>query len=371
MTNYFCIWPNWIGTGFTNQMFFIVTAILKAHKEKIPLVIFERFRVQPLTENFVPLKDVVDLNYLNEIIAPYNVHVLDKYDTTLSLISAKYGTNDIKINITEEIRSAYLKNNHLFIPKDVYLNNIKGDPVIGQPKKLFLTYKINEFVFTEIFEEHNRPDISIDITFFHQFHGYTECLNIDAYDADLFKKLLKSIKFTNIFNNISDNCLLIDKNHNYVLNNFHNEKKVLNVIHVRLEKDWTPNLSHGNNMTENDYITILEDKYIDIIKRHFAKNSNILVVTYDRNNRVIRFLQDNNYDFYTTKKDIFDGREPHALIDLLVGENCNGCFVGNWNYDTNTGSTFSFMLDQRIKEPVKRILIDHLNIRSPEVIIQG
>lgn len=368
MTNFFCIWPNWIGTGFTNQMFFVVTAILKAHKSKIPLVIFERFRVQPLTEKFIPLKDVIDLNHLNEIIAPYNVSVLDKYDTTLSLVSAKYGTNDVKINITEEIRSSYLKDNHLFIPKDVYLNNIKGDPVLGQPKKLFITYKINEFVFTEIFDEHNRNDISVNLTFFHQFQGWGQ-VDMSVYDPELFKKILKAIKFTNIFNNISENCLLIDKNHKYVINNFRNNEKLLNVLHLRLEKDWTPNLSHGNRMTEADYIAILEDKYIDIIKTHFSKNANILVLTYDRNNRVIKYLQDNDYNFYTTKKDIFDGREPHALIDLLVGENCNGCFVGNWNYDTNTGSTFSFMLDQRIKHPVKRILIDSFNIKSPEVIM--
>jgi hypothetical protein len=368
MSSFFCIWPNWFGTGFTNQVFFIISAILKAHKSKIPLVIFERFRVQPLTENFVPLKDVVDLNHLNEIIAPYNVCVLDKYGTNLSLVAAKYGTTDIKINITEEIRDAYLENNRLFIPKDVYLNDIKGDPVFGQPKKLFLTYKINEFVFTEIYDEHNRSDISIDITFFHQFHGWGQ-VDIPTYDEDLFKKLIKAIKFTNIFNNISDHCLLIDKNDKYVLNNLHNNEKMLNVIHLRLENDWIPNLSQINNMTEKDYLAFLEDKYIDVINKHFSKNSNILVLTYDRNNRVVKYLQDNNYDFYTTKKNIFDGREPHAVIDLLVGEKCNGCFIGNWNRDNNLGSTFSYMLDQRIDPSVKRVLIDAHKIKTDELVI--
>lgn len=369
MTKVFCVWPNWFGTGLSNQLFFITSAILKAHKSKIPLVIFEKFRLEACTHDLCPLKDIIDLNHLNEIAAPYNVSVLDKHDINVSLISVKYGTTDVKINITEEIRKEYFENNNLLIPKSVYLNNIKGDPAFGQPKKLFLTYKINEFVFTEIFDEHNRNDISIGVSqAFYQFNGWGE-VDIPAYDAELFKKIIKSIKFTNIFNNISENCLLIDKNHKYILNNLHNNEKELNVLHLRLEKDWTPNLSKINNMSENEYIAFLEDKYIDLIQKYFSKNGNILVLTYDRNNRVIKFLEDNNYDFYTTKKNIFHGREPHAIIDLLVGEKCSGCFIGTWNYATNHGSTFSFVLDQRMAPSVKRVLFDTYDVKTPEVII--
>lgn len=368
MRNFLCIWPNWFGTGLTNQMFFIVTAILRAHKEKIPLVIFERFRLHPCTENFCPLKEVIDLNLLNEIASKYGVCLLDKYGTTLSLVSVKYGTNDMKINITEEISKEYLQNNKLFIPKTVYLNNIKGDPVPGQAKKIFVTYKINDFIFTETFQEHLRPDISIDLTFFEQFNGWSS-VDINTYDHVLFDEILNSIRFTNFYNNISDYPLMIDKNDKYIVGDFNDDKKDINVIHVRLENDWTHNLSKNNNMTEKEFIDFAENVYINLIKIHFSKNSKIIVLTYDRNNNVIKFLKENGYDFYTTKKDIFSNREPHAIIDLLVGEKCSGCFIGNWNYNNNTGSTFSYTLHKRINPNVKRVLIDVQNIKNSDITV--
>jgi hypothetical protein len=366
MSNFLCIWPNWFGTGLSNQLFLIIAAIIRAHKEKIPLVIFERFRTQPCTEMFVPLKDVIDLNHLNQIISKYNVSVLDKYGTNLSLVSVKYGTNDLKINITEEISKDYLKENKLFIPKSVYLNNIKGDPVLGQPKKIFITYKINEFVFTETFDEHHRPDISIDLTFYQQFRGL-ECVDVSTYDPIIFNNLLKSIKFTNLYNNISNSNLLIDKNDKYIINNFHNDEKELNVIHLRLENDWTHNLSKINEMTEKEFIENLENIYIELIKKFFSKNSRILVLTYDRHNNVIKFLKDNDYEFYTSKKNIFDGREQHAIIDLLIGERCNGYFIANWNYNNNDGSTFSYVLSQRMNKNVKILSVDNNNIKAHNI----
>lgn len=368
MPNFLCISPNWFGTGLSNQLFFIISAIIKAHKSKTPLVIFDRFRLQPCSDQVCPIKDIIDLNHLNEVIAPYNVSVLDSYDLKLELISVKYGTMETKINITEDITNKYLTANKLHIPKDLYLNNVKGDPVFGQQKKLFITYKINEFVFTESYDEHNRPDISVDLTHFNQFPNWRDA-DINTHDPEMFKALLKIIKFTNLYNNMSEHCMLIDKNDNYVLNDLHKSKKELNVIHLRLESDMTYNMSVHNKMDEKDYIAALEDKYIDLIKKHFSPSSLVLVLSYDGNNRVVKYLKENYYDVYMTKKNIFHGREPHAIIDLLVGEKCSGCFIGNWKHETNTGSTFSYVLDQRMKPSVKRVFLDIYDIKAPEVIV--
>lgn len=369
MANFWCISPNWYGTGLSNQLFFIITAIIKAHKQKIPLVIFDKFRLQPCSDKLCPLKDIIDLNFLNEISTKYNVSVLDGYGAKLSLVSAKYGTTDVKINITEEIRNSYLQNNKLYIPKHVFLNNIKGDPIVGQQKKLFLTYKINEFVFTENFNEHLRDDILIELTHFHQFTSWHD-VDINTHDPEMFKSILKQIKFTNLFNNISEHCLLVDKNNKYVLNDLHKNINGLNVIHLRLESDMTYNMSVHNKMNEKDYITVLENKYIELIKTHFSKDCPVLVLSYDGNNRVVDYLKENGYDFYMTKKNILEGREPHAIIDLLVGEKCSGSFIGNWNHTANIGSTFSYVLDQRMHPSVKRIFIDIYDINAPEVVTE-
>lgn len=367
MANFLCININWFGTGLTNQMFFIAAAIIRAYTEKIPILIFEKFRLQPCTNMMCPIKDIIDLNYLNKLTSEYNIKVFDFIDTNLTLISVKYGTDDLKINITDEIIANYFTKNKLFIPKSVYLNNIKGDPVSGQCKKLYIKYKINEYLFTQIFDEHNRQDISIDLTYFQEFIGF-DSLKVNRYDPKIFNSILKSIRFTNLFNNMSEHCLLVDKNNEYVLNDFKNSLNKLNVIHIRLENDMTYNMSVHNKMVEKDYITALEDKYINLIKTHFSPEDNVLVLSYDSNNRVIKFMKENNYNIFMTKKNVFEGREPHAIIDLLVGEKCTGTLIGNWNHKNSTGSTFSYVLDQRIEPKLKRVFIDIYNISSSEVI---
>ena len=70
-----------------------------------------------------------------------------------------------------------------------------------------------------------------------------------------------------------------------------------------------------------------------MIEKYFSKNDIIFVLSYDLDNKVVKFLKENEYEFYYTKKNIFDGREKHAIIDLLVGQKCNNCFIGNWNFD--------------------------------------
>jgi len=368
MSNFWCVQPNWYGTGLSNQLFFAISAIIIAKKKKIPLIIFDEFRLQPCSDNTCPIKDIIDLNDLNKQIYEYNVFILDKCNVKLSILSVKYGTNTYKINITEEIKIKYMPSmNKLLIPKNVVLNDIKGDPITGYEKKLFITYKINEFVFTEIFNEYRKDDICIDLEKSYCFSNWNE-VDINSHNPIIFNKLLKSIKFTNIFNNISENCILINKNNEYEVNNFNESYKKLNVIHLRLENDMTYNMSVHNKLEEVTYIKMLEDKYIEAINKYLSKEDKLLVLGYNSNNRVIKYLKDNSYDYYITKKNIFNGREPHAIIDLLIGEKCNNVFIGNWNDKKNIGSTFSYVLDQRIVPSAKRIFIDIYNITDNVII---
>ena len=138
---------------------------------------------------------------------------------------------------------------------------------------------------------------------------------------------------------------------------------------MRLEKDMTYNMSVHNNMDENEYIIKLEKKYIELITKYFNKNDIIYILSYDLNNNVIKYLKDNNYEFYSTKKNIFQYREPHAIIDLLLSTRCSGSFIGNWQHqkDSNMGSTFSYVIDISIINKVKKIFIDLYDIKKPEI----
>ena len=183
----------------------------------------------------------------------------------------------------------------------------------------------------------------------------------------MFDYLLKSIRFNNRHVKYSENALLIDSKGEYnhlPLLNFENKK--INVIHLRVEKDMTGHMLSHNKMTQEEYDIELQNKYIELIKQYFSKNDIIFVLSYDLNNNVINYLKENDYEFYFTKKQIFDGREQHAIVDLLIGEKCNNYFIGNWNFAIRQGSTFSYFLYVR-NNADKSICGDMYDINNTEI----
>jgi hypothetical protein len=132
----------------------------------------------------------------------------------------------------------------------------------------------------------------------------------------------------------------------------------------------TGHMSSHNKMKQEEYDVNLQNKYIDLIKTNCSKDDIIFVLSYNLDNDVIHFLRENNYEFYISKKNIFNGREKHAIIDLLIGEKCNNVFIGNWDFTKSRGSTFSYFLYMR-NNAFKNIFIDMYNIKSDEIIKQN
>jgi len=87
-------------------------------------------------------------------------------------------------------------------------------------------------------------------------------------------------------------------------------------------------------------------------------------------NDVTKFLKENGYEFYVSKKNIFDGRERHAIVDLLIGQKCNNNFIGNWNFNNNNGSTFSYLLYKR-NHAINNIFIDMYDVKNCECVIEN
>jgi hypothetical protein len=84
-------------------------------------------------------------------------------------------------------------------------------------------------------------------------------------------------------------------------------------------------------------------------------------MTYSRNNNVIKYLQNNNYNYYIKQKNPALGRECNALQDLILARKMNNFFIGAG------GSTFSnFICNSTNKK--KTIMIDINNILKPETI---
>jgi hypothetical protein len=360
--------PSWLGTGLTNEIYFIVYGIIDCINNKKQIMVINNFRLEAMTNNFCPISDILDMHHLNILLNKYNVSVFDRHELSFNIDSIIYGIEDSTIDITKETLELYYTNNKLLIPSGTVLNNIKGDPLSGKTKKLYITYTINGNKVVEEYLEYINQDIIIDLqnpTNFLNWEQIDTCYINNKY---MFDYLLKNIKFNNRFVKYSENALCINSNNEYtIFNKIDLQNKKLNVIHLQVEKDVTGHMIKHNNMTQEEYDDYSQNKYIELIKQYFSKNDIIFLLSYVLNNSVVKYLKENDYEFYYTKKQIFEGREQHAIIDLLIGEKCNGNFIGNWNFDIHQGSTFSYFLYVR-NNASENIFIDMYNIRETENI---
>jgi hypothetical protein len=114
-------------------------------------------------------------------------------------------------------------------------------------------------------------------------------------------------------------------------------------------------------MEPHIFNNFIQQKYIRLINRFINKNMFTIIMTYSVNNNVIKFLKQNGYNYFISKKDISIGRECNALKDLLLAREMNNFFIGAG------GSTFTdFILNSTNKKKI--ILFDMNNITKPETI---
>jgi len=367
MSNIYFLEPSWIGTGLTNQIYFIIYGIIYCINNNKKYLVLNNFRLEPMTEKFCGISEILDIHYLNILLNKYDIIVFDKNRLNFNIESITYGLDDKIINITDEILKQYYVNNKLQISAGTLLNDIKGDPYPGEAKKLVINYKLNNTYISEEHSEYIHNDIIINLQNPENILNWSQIDECYVQNKKLFEYLLKNIKFNNRFVKYSDNALLIDSNNEYTHLPLIDLNRKINVLHLRVEKDMTGHMLIHNKMTREEYDINLQNKYIELIKKYLSKEDIILILSYDLSNNVINFLRDNGYEFYISKKNIFDGREKHAITDLLIGEKCNNNFIGNWNFNINQGSTFSYYLYLKNKA-LKNIFIDMYNIKFPEVI---
>lgn len=364
--------PNWFGTGLSNQLFFIIWGIINAHNNKQKILIIDKFRLEPCTENMCYVSEILDLDALNIILKNFDIELVDSKNINFNLIKATYGSEDNYFDITNEIKREFYSKNKISIPSRYSLNDLKGDPILGVRKMLKIYYEFNGKEFVDEYDEYLFDGVNIDLNSPSVVQSWNEIDLLIKNQRPLFSYLLKNMRFVDKFYKLTDNIILTDKNKDYIyINDLNTLNKKINVIHLRLEKDMTFNMSGHNNMEEKVFIKELERKYIQLIEKYFDKNDIIYILSYELDNNVIKFLRDNNYEFYFTKKNLFEWREPHAIVDLLLSEKCSGTFIGNWQHhkSDNMGSTFSYVIDVRIKEHIQRVFIDLYDITKEEIVI--
>jgi len=148
-----------------------------------------------------------------------------------------------------------------------------------------------------------------------------------SYNIRMFTYILNNIPFLEKYKQIARNQVgSLDR---------------FNIIHLRLENDALDIFSSDMCIHRDVYKKINESRYIECIEKYIDKSIMTIVLTGDNNNKVIKFLQDNNYRFMTTTKE-FDKRELNALVDLHIGVMCTDVLIGCYD------SSFSYTILNRV-----------------------
>jgi len=357
----------WKHRGLSNHIFNLVHYILTAYNCGKQLVVMDEMYTDLFTSETRPLNEIIDLNSLNQYLwKRYQLIMIDRrdYEKRVVLEHATYGAENMWVEILGQDLTN-LRENGISSKEDLYVR--WGDPCPGMQKRLVLHLQINGLKILRNYLEYghhfidNIPPLSISSSslFYEQRIGW-----INTIDQTSFDTLLKTFVFQPEFT---------DEAHSFVKNSkLETGCSVLNVLHLRTEPDALEHWSGRNDMSIDEFQARLLKTYHRLIVQYFSKTDLILVLTYDvENNVTLDFLRHEGYRVCWQEKKKKQGREINALYDLLAGEQCNGCFIGNFNTKLLRGSTFSYLLLTRMDPSVKKVLVDLDEIDQPEIILSA
>ena len=342
------------GSGFTNQLFSLITSIIISYNNNNKVVVVDYFSNDYSKITYTSISEIFDLKKINTFLKEkYDIIIIDKYEVNFQLKTICYGTKNYNIEVTNIINTNFFCNNKLYIPKGTNLNLLCGDPCVGEKKYIFLKYQINEYLIEEIYEEELKNDIIIDFL-------EAKYINTFAWMNDFSKEMFEDIL---VHLEYSIDLIYLSKN---IEANLDLNKKI-NVLHLRLEDDAILYWSKVNNLNIINYKTIIENKYISLIKKYIDPSEQNIILSGSLSNRVIDFLNENKYKIIFSDK-YFDGREQNAIIDLLISKYCNNIFIGNFNFEMLNGSTFSYYIALMLSKKIKKIMIDNDKIYDDEKV---
>lgn len=341
-------------SGFCNQIYSILYTCGHALRNNIHFIFIGKYLKEINTEDYCNIGEIINLNATNQFLKQYNMVLIDYYDFSFDILEAKYGIGNTIIDVTNEIK-AFRENKRFFISTNVNLNSLFGDPVKHfkdkffislnrNSLKLYITYAINNVTCQEIYEQESGY-LKSDIFYDFENAVLTPSLRIHNDCSPFSLGVLRNIAF-------NQTMILTAKEYidSLLPQNSSRNANIINCIHLRLEDDAIECWSNQNNMSPAQFKTIMEEKYIDEIKKNIVKADTTIILSHNYDNKVIEFLKDNHYNYILTPK-IEKSRDIAAIYDLLIGQYCNNVYI--FVYE----SSFSYTLLCRIYERSKVKLI--------------
>ena len=358
--------------GFCNQLYSTIGTCIYAYENNIKTIYLSQFLKEIGSDDYCNVGEIYDLPKTNEFLKKYGLTLVDGFDVDLQIISILYGTDMYSLDITSHFCVVSKK---LVMYSDNKLNFFKGDPrnhfkdtlgiELQGPLKLRVNYMVGNTFYTKACNVTDEGKLESDIVIDPSNLAYEETKRFNNDDSPMFRDILRHFVF---------HPTIVAKAEQYIetsiIKNFIGSKKQIHVFHLRLEDDaikhWGNEVlgqrSIGNEVGFADlqqYKLVLEDKYINIINNFVSKDSLTIFLASDYNNRVIRYMRDNGYNYATTPK-FEQARDVSAIVDMHIGSVCTGICVGVWE------SSYSYTLFDRVKNKngVKFIILYYTNLQS-------
>lgn len=350
MNKFFFSIPSTPGMGLTNQIYSLITAIISAFYIHKKCIFIGDFLCDYSKLMYINPSAILDMEKLHAFLQKrFGMTIYDLSEVNFTINNIKYGTYENHINITESMFSnnlVHTQHNHIFIPTSLDIHTVCGyDPNPCEQKHLFLDYNLNDDNYIDDFMEDNghlREDVLYNITRYQHIHNHMGFPL--SQDYSMFMEILENIEYNTNFVNIA--------------NDFTKDfKGKINVVHIRAEIDGIIHWSKMNNLDEYCYHDKLIQKYIQLIENNINKDDDTIILSHELNENIRIFLDTNNYRYHFIDKNQ-NGRELNAIVDLLIGSQCNNVCI------YASGSTFSAYLVSRLPENVKKICIDLNHLES-------
>jgi hypothetical protein len=332
MSFYFLDVPYLNTYGLCNQLYSIVGMCSYALENNIKYIFINHFLKEINTDNYCPISEIIDIKQTNLLLKKYNYDLVlfdyQKFNFVINYV--KYGNNQFNIDVTDIAVSKFRnKNNFVMLTSDNLLK-IFGIQSIDQDTFIYINFQVDETVFNYTLDCTRNGFLKTNIN-----------INLNNVMFSSSKRYFNACtSFINLLRNIPFSDNIVSKANDY-FKSFDNTKKI-NVIHLRLEDDAVQHWGMENNYKDFSlYKQNVENKYIDLIKKNISKDDITILICYDYNNNVVKYLNKNKFNYFKTPK--FDNnRDVSAIIDMHIGQYCNNVYIGVFE------STFSFTLLTRI-----------------------
>jgi len=352
-----------IRSGLCNQIFVLVSSIIMAHIENKNIVVVKGFAKDYInSNNRSPINQIFDLQHFNKFLREkYKLILIDREQLKFKVKKAIYGNKEFSINVTDKFNDFFFINNMICISKEINLNSHFGDPCPNENKRLLINYSVDvdgdEYEFNNEIPELRSSSVSIP-NYSTMNWTMTKMFWIYNLDRILFQELITYFRF---------NLKFYSRVESYMKNLRLKDNIKINIIHLRLEEDGIKHWSVKNLLTEEEFKSKLEIKYIDLIEEHIHKEDLSVILCSEYDNKVVNYMKKEGFNLHCVNKE-YEYREMNAIQDLIIGTYCNHKFIGNFNSQTSQGSSFDYIIWKKADQSILKIFIDLENISGKEEV---